>query len=175
MKGGADMKKGSLIVMAIFLTFLFTIAISGNGFAYMIGASYTWDASTPSYNASATLHPGTIDLSTLTMGDFLGRNASTPNASTYGDSGVSVGWDDTWVGSVGHANTNGDALDGQADGAQSGLGPLRCHHGHDGHRHRFGDFLHHRIDGLSLTPPCAPPGRMVGRWSADPGGCVDLC
>jgi hypothetical protein len=48
------------------------------------------------------------------MGDFIGRGAdgSNPNAGLYGDSGVSVGWDDTWVGNVGNPNTNGDALDG---------------------------------------------------------------
>jgi len=77
-----------------------------------MGAAYTWDASTPSYNPAAILHPGTIDTSLLRFGDFLGRNAATPNAASYGSSGAAVGWDDTWVGGVGDANTNGDALDG---------------------------------------------------------------
>ncbi len=35
-----------------------------------------------------------------------------PNADGFGDSGVSVGWDDNWVGGVGGGNSNGDALDG---------------------------------------------------------------
>ena len=42
----------------------------------------------------------------------MGRNASTPNAGNYRSSSSAVGWDDTWRGVVGNANTNGDALDG---------------------------------------------------------------
>ena len=94
------------------VAFIGALAFSANVSAYMIGASYTWDPSTPNYNASATLHSGTINTSNLLMGDFLGRNATNPNAGNFGDSGVSVGWDDTWVSGVGNANTNGDALDG---------------------------------------------------------------
>jgi hypothetical protein len=81
-------------------------------YAYTVGAPYTWDASVPNYNPSAVIHSGTIDTTSLVMGDFLGVSAGNPNAPGYGDSGVSVGWDDTWVGSVGHPNTNGDNLDG---------------------------------------------------------------
>lgn len=100
-------------IFGLAIALLFVIVGSGgNAFAYTIGAPYTWDAATPNYNAGATLHTGTMDTSTLTFGDYLGRSASNPNAISYGDSGVSVGWDDTWVGSVGNANTNGDALDG---------------------------------------------------------------
>ena len=35
-----------------------------------------------------------------------------PFAGSYGDGGAIVGWDDTYAGEVGDANTNGDALDG---------------------------------------------------------------
>ena len=89
-----------------------SLIISNNASGYITGASYSWNPSTPNYNASAVLHTGTIDTSLLIMGDFLGRNSSTPGAVNYGDSGVSVGWDDIEVSPVGNANTNGDALDG---------------------------------------------------------------
>jgi len=75
-------------------------------------ATYTWDATVPNYNPAAVIHPGIIDISFLVMGDFLGVGLGQPNAPGYGDSGVSVGWDDTWAGGVGHPNTNGDHLDG---------------------------------------------------------------
>ncbi|KPJ95518.1 MAG: hypothetical protein AMJ53_02655 [Gammaproteobacteria bacterium SG8_11] len=93
-------------------TVLIGLTLSGNASAYQIGASYVWGPGVPGYEASATLHNGTIDTSTLAIGDFMGRNAATPNAASFGDSGVSVGWDDNWIGGVGDANTNGDALDG---------------------------------------------------------------
>jgi len=86
--------------------------LASSAFGYIPGAIYTWDATTPGYNASATLHIGTINTSLLVPGDFVGRNAGQPNAGFWGDSGVSVNWDDTWVGPVGNANTNGDNLDG---------------------------------------------------------------
>ncbi len=79
--------------------------------AYVTGAAYTWNGSTPNYNPAATLHTGTINTSTLVMGDFLGRDAATSNVG-FGSSGAAVGWDDTWVGGVGNGNTNGDGLDG---------------------------------------------------------------
>jgi hypothetical protein len=41
----------------------------------------------------------------------MGRTSAQPNARGWGSSGVAVGWDDTWTGG-GHANTNGDFLDG---------------------------------------------------------------
>ncbi len=85
---------------------------SAPAYAYAPGTPYTWDASVPNYNAAAVIHSGTIDTTSLVMGDFLGVSAGNPNAPQYGDSGVSVGWDDTWVGGVGHPNTNGDNLDG---------------------------------------------------------------
>jgi hypothetical protein len=75
-------------------------------------ATYTWDESVPNYNPSAIIHTGTIDISGLVFGDFLGVSPTQPNAPGYGDSGVSVGWDDSWVYSVGDPNTNGDHLDG---------------------------------------------------------------
>jgi len=80
--------------------------------AYLTGAGYTWDASTPNYNPSATIHTGTIDVTCLVMGDFLGVSASQPAVGFYGSSGAEVGWDDAWTGPLGDGNTNGDALDG---------------------------------------------------------------
>jgi len=103
--------KKCLVVVPLLLSLVFLV-FTGSAFAYLMGASYTWDATTPNYNAAAMLHPGTIDTSLLTIGDYLGISAAQPNATSFGDSGVSVGWDDTWVGPVGNANTNGDALDG---------------------------------------------------------------
>ncbi len=101
--------KNYLLILFILIS---AIAFTANAFGFAIGTSYTWDSSTPNYNPSAIIHDGTIDTSNLTFGDFLGRNASNPNAGYYGSSGSAVGWDDTWVGLVGDANTNGDALDG---------------------------------------------------------------
>ncbi|MHC4728179.1 MAG: hypothetical protein ACYS17_13235, partial [Planctomycetota bacterium] len=83
-----------------------SLTISSSALAYITGASFSWNASTPNYDASAPLHTDTINTSLLIMGDFLGQNSSTPNAVYYGDSGVSVGWDDTTAYSVGNANTN---------------------------------------------------------------------
>lgn len=80
-------------------------------FAYSSGA-YSFAPGDPNYNAAATIYPGAIDSTDLIFGDFLGISAVQPNAPGYGDSGVSVGWDDTWVSGVGNPNTNGDALDG---------------------------------------------------------------
>ncbi|MFW9787546.1 MAG: vWA domain-containing protein [Candidatus Thorarchaeota archaeon] len=80
--------------------------------AYAPDTTYTWDVSTPNYNEEAVIHPETIDTECLVMGDFLGISPTQPNAPGYGDSGVSVGWDDAWVGGVGDPNTNGDDLDG---------------------------------------------------------------
>ena len=87
------------------------LAMSVNASAYSVGASYTWGAGVPNYNPGATLHQGTIDTSTLISADFLGLSPIQPNTS-FGDSGVSVNWDDTWIGGVGNGNTNGDLLDG---------------------------------------------------------------
>ena len=103
------MKK--FIIFCVMLGLL--LMTSSNVFGYITGASYNWAPGEPGYNASATLHAGTINTSLLVFGDFVGRSAIQPNASSFGDSGVSVGWDDTWVGGVGNANTNGDALDGR--------------------------------------------------------------
>lgn len=79
---------------------------------YTEGAIYTWDASVPYYSDFVTIHPGTIDISRLKCGDFLGQDATHPNARYYGTSGAEVGWDDNYILWVGNANTNGDALDG---------------------------------------------------------------
>ncbi|MCP4263560.1 MAG: hypothetical protein GY774_39550 [Planctomycetes bacterium] len=99
-----------------------SLTISNNALGYITGASYSWNPGTPNYNAAALLHEDTINTSLLTMGDFLGQNSSTPNAVFYGDSGVSVGWDDITAPSVGNANTNGDALDGLSIGIVSSGG-----------------------------------------------------
>jgi hypothetical protein len=103
------MKTSILLIVLIIASLIIPASLA---LAYTGGASYTWVAGDPNYNAAATIHSGTIDTSSLVMGDFLGVSSGNPNASGYGDSGVSVGWDDTWVGSVGHPNTNGDNLDG---------------------------------------------------------------
>ncbi len=104
--------------MKRFLTICVMIGLllitSGSALGYITGAGYTWDISTPGYNPAATLYPGTINTSLIAFGDFIGigPTGGNPNASFFGDSGVSVNWDDTWVGGVGNPNTNGDALDG---------------------------------------------------------------
>ena len=102
----------NLKLLVGFTAFLCFMVYHNTASGYAIGTTYSWNASTPGYNASATLHTGTIDTSLLVMANFLGRNSGNPNAGGYGDSGLSVGWDDTWVSGVGNANTNGDALDG---------------------------------------------------------------
>ena len=96
---------GGLIAPALVLT-------ATTAWSYTMGAAYTWDPTTPNYNAAANIHTGVINTSLLQVGDFVGRNATNPNAASFGDSGVTVNWDDTWVSGVGNANTNGDALDG---------------------------------------------------------------
>ena len=106
------MKKIGMALMTSLIVVAFLVANILPSFAYLPGTPYTWDPSVPNYNPSATIHTGTIDTSLLVMGDFLGVSPTQPNAPGYGDSGVSVGWDDTWVGGVGHPNTNGDNLDG---------------------------------------------------------------
>ena len=63
-------------------------------------------------NAAATIHPGTIDTTSLVMADFLGRGSTLPGAVSWGDSGNSVFWDDNAQGGTGNGNTNGDKLDG---------------------------------------------------------------
>lgn len=93
------------------LTAFVFIVVSSNASAYSVGTSYSWAPGDPNYNPGATLHQGTIDTNTLIVGDFLGLSPTQPNTS-FGDSGVSVNWDDTYVGGVGNGNTNGDALDG---------------------------------------------------------------
>jgi hypothetical protein len=115
------MKKQSFF-LGLLVAGIFFLVFGGSAMGYSSGTSYTWNSSTPNYNASANIHEGTIDTDTLTAGDFLGRpggeecgldpDALNHNAGFYGDSGDSVGWDDDWAGSVGDANTNGDAWDG---------------------------------------------------------------
>lgn len=93
---------------------LFAIGLmASTASAYTIGATITpLSSGDPYFGSSPTMHNGTIDTSVLAFGDYVGRNAGDPNAVSFGDSGASVGWDDTWVGGVGNANTNGDTLDG---------------------------------------------------------------
>ena len=88
------------------------IGFSGNVMGYAIGTSYSLSPGEPYYGHSFTYHDGTINTGGFTFGDFLGRSASNPYAGYYGSSGAAVGWDDTYIGGIGDANTNGDALDG---------------------------------------------------------------
>ena len=73
--------------------------------AYFPGASYTWGTGVPNYNPAAAIYAGTIDTSSLVMGDFVGVSPAQPNAPGYGDSGAIVGWDDSWVSGVGDAGS----------------------------------------------------------------------
>jgi hypothetical protein len=106
------MKKAHYSLFAFCLMILLTICLSGKAFGHSGAGAWSWGAGDPNYNASATIHAGTINTSLLVLGDFLGRSSTQPNAISYGSSGDAVGWDDTWVGGVGNPNTNGDALDG---------------------------------------------------------------
>lgn len=102
----------NLTFFVVFVGLLFLMAFSSSVFGYNPSvATYTWSPGVPNYNASVVIHPGTLDISQLTMGDFLGVSSTQPTTG-YGDSGVSVNWDDTWRGGVGNGNTNGDKLDG---------------------------------------------------------------
>lgn len=107
------MRKGD-IVIGLLSFVLVSLFFSVNAFGYAVGTTYGWDTSTPNYNASAAIHTGTINTSTLAVGDFMGRGvtAENPNAGYYGSSAAEVGWDDNWTGNIGDANTNGDSLDG---------------------------------------------------------------
>jgi len=103
--------KRKLLAILLVVSVAVGLASAPAAYAYAPLTPYTWDASVPNYNASAVIHSGTIDTTSLVMGDFLGVSSTQPNAPGYGDSGAIVGWDDSWV-SGGNANTNGDALDG---------------------------------------------------------------
>ena len=63
------------------------VLVAQSASAYVLGSPYTWTG-TPNYNAAATLHTGTIDLTRVVIGDFLGRNAGDPNAGFFGSSGA---------------------------------------------------------------------------------------
>lgn len=109
-------KLKTLLTLLLLATPLFAIAVLGNSaLAYDPAvATYTWNATTPNYDPAAVIHPGTINLANLAMGDFLGIRSDWLYALGFGDMGVSVNWDDTWGPGmwVGDANTNGDQLDG---------------------------------------------------------------
>jgi hypothetical protein len=102
--------QNGLLWLMVFPLALF--CMTGNIFGFATGTPYSLSPGEPYYGHSFTYHEGTINTSGLAFGDFLGRSASNPYAAGYGSSGAAVGWDDTWVGGIGHANTNGDALDG---------------------------------------------------------------
>jgi len=102
-------KLALLLIAALFALLSFNGVVYGYNPAI---ATYTWNTSTPNYNPSASIHLGIISLTNLVTGDFLGLSSTQPNAPAYGDSGVSIGWDDGWKVNVGHPNTNGDKLDG---------------------------------------------------------------
>ncbi len=88
------------------------ICTGGNVLGFLSGTPYGLSPGQPYYGHSFNYHDGIINTSSYSFGDFLGRSPVYPNALSYGSSGAAVGWDDTWVGGVGHPNTNGDALDG---------------------------------------------------------------
>jgi hypothetical protein len=98
-------------IVTVLAAILLVIGICHEVSAYASGTSYTWGPGVPYYDDGATIHPGTINTGNLIFGDFLGMSQTEPIAN-YGDSGVSTGWDDAYVGGVGNGNTNGDALDG---------------------------------------------------------------
>jgi len=103
---GVEMRK-LLLATALFLLIL---PVTASGFAP--GTAYSLSPGEPYFGQPFTYDPGTINTTGFVFGDFLGRSSSDPYAGGYGSSGAEVGWDDTWVGGVGNANTNGDALDG---------------------------------------------------------------
>ncbi|MCD4719145.1 MAG: PEP-CTERM sorting domain-containing protein [Desulfobacula sp.] len=103
------MKNYLLGLIVLISAFAFTT----NVFGYTLGATYGWTSTTdPYYLTSANIHNGTIDTGDVTLGDFIQRGSGSTSAGGFGSSGSAVGWDDTWVGGVGNANTNGDFLDG---------------------------------------------------------------
>jgi uncharacterized repeat protein (TIGR01451 family) len=99
------------------IVFVFLVSILGvvaaPVTAYNPGATYTFDASTPNYNPDAAIYPGVIDRSCMLVGDYLGRSSIQPLARGWGDSGVSINWDDHWLYGIGDGNANGDELDGK--------------------------------------------------------------
>ena len=96
------------IILFLFLGVI-ALTCANTASAFGIGASYTWDSSTPNYNAAANIHTGTINVSGLTTATY----QSTVGGSVgFGSSGAAVGWDDTWVGGVGSAAANGNNFDG---------------------------------------------------------------
>lgn len=86
--------------------------MTGHAFGYAVGTFYTLSPGEPYYGHSFNYHDGTINTGGMLFGDFLGRSPSNPYAASFGSSGAAVGWDDNWIGGIGDANTNGDALDG---------------------------------------------------------------
>ncbi len=106
-------KKFAKLTIQMFIALFAFVAFSSSAFGYDPAmATYTWDATTPNYNPAAVIHPGTVDLTNLLMGDFQGVSPIQPNASGYGDSGSIVNWDDNFVCWVGDGNTNGDDFAG---------------------------------------------------------------
>ena len=117
-------KKFAKLTIQMFIALFAFVAFSSSAFGYDPAmATYTWDATTPNYNPAAVIHPGTVDLTNLLMGDFQGVSPIQPNASGYGDSGSIVNWDDNFVCWVGDGNTNGDDFAGVSV-AQSDLPDL---------------------------------------------------
>src|SRR4030042_1010169 len=95
--------------------FLLTVAILLIGLSQGVHATgtYIWDPTIPNYNPSAIINPGMINTSNFVFGDFLGLSSTRPSTMFYGDSGVSVNWDEVHDRPIiGDGNTNGDALDG---------------------------------------------------------------
>ncbi len=110
-----ESKKGRIatsMIVCLFLVGMLGVAAAPVA-AYDPGASYTFDASTPNYNPDTVIYPGVIDRSCFVVGDYLGRSSIQPLARGWGDSGVSINWDDHWTYGIGDGNTNGDDLDGK--------------------------------------------------------------
>lgn len=102
------MKRTILGLIIIFTSLL----ISSSALPYTGTAVWSWGAGDPNYDPSVIPQTGTIGTSYLSIGDFIGWNPAKPDSDGWGDSGASVGWDDSYTAWVGDANTNGDALDG---------------------------------------------------------------
>ncbi|MBI5116286.1 fibronectin type III domain-containing protein, partial [Candidatus Poribacteria bacterium] len=103
------MKRRLLLLEVLVVLFL---NLSSQPLAYDGSAAYDWGDSVPNYNPLAVIMFGSLETSNLTFGDFMGLSPTQPDATSYGDMGVGVGWDDNVVENAGDANTNGDALDG---------------------------------------------------------------
>ena len=119
--GAGTTSRTKLLAIIAAMAVCLGLGLALHASAYEPGlGNYTWDSNVPNYNPSAVIYPGTIDISGLIFGDFVGLSPTQPNASLWGDMGVSRGWDDNLGDSGGltlldgDPNTNADTLDGKA-------------------------------------------------------------